>query len=263
MTPNLLLQHIDSGQAWTTPSSGFTDMPSAYQRALQVRALRIARGEVPKGFKIGFTNRTIWPRYGVFAPIWGTVWDTTVTHCDGEGVVSIANTCQPRIEPETVFGMRATPPANATLEQLFDAIDWIAPGFEVVQSHMPDWKFAAPDTAADSGLHARLLIGRKLPLREVASSADALNALLGNAEVTLHKGDVIIDHGRGSNVLDSPLRALHYFLAELRRCPGAPDLSPGDVITTGTWTDAWPILPGDTWSAQFSIPGFALNVSYQ
>jgi 2-keto-4-pentenoate hydratase len=32
---------------------------------------RLARGEKPVGRKIGFTNRTIWAEYGVYAPNWG------------------------------------------------------------------------------------------------------------------------------------------------------------------------------------------------
>jgi 2-oxo-3-hexenedioate decarboxylase len=43
-----------------------------------VRSLREARGEKVLGRKIGFTNRTIWEQYGVYAPIWGYVYDTTV-----------------------------------------------------------------------------------------------------------------------------------------------------------------------------------------
>ena len=80
---------------------------------LTVRQLRIARGERPMGYKIGFTNRNIWPRYQVFAPIWGTVWNTTLAFCDGEGEVSLAGTLHPRLEPEAVFGLARTPPARA------------------------------------------------------------------------------------------------------------------------------------------------------
>ena len=129
-------------------AAGF-DVSAAYQNALAVRDLRIARGEVPRGFKIGFTNRNIWPRYNVYAPIWGTVYDTTLTFCDGHGAVSLTSSCQPRIEPEAVFGMKSTPTINASLDDLFETIDWVAPGFEVVQSHLPDWKFKAADTVAD------------------------------------------------------------------------------------------------------------------
>jgi 2-keto-4-pentenoate hydratase len=94
----------------------------------------------------------------VFAPIWGSVWNTTIAFGDVGTTVSLASLCQPRIEPEAVFGFKATPRADASFEDLFDALDWVAPGFEVVQSHLPDWKFTAPQTVADGGLHGRLLV---------------------------------------------------------------------------------------------------------
>ena len=265
MTPQSLLDYQDSGQLWAevpSAAAGF-DVPAAYRHALDVRKLRIARGEAPRGFKIGFTNRTIWSRYKVFAPIWGTVWNTTLTLCASAGRISLAGTCQPRIEPETVFGIRATPPANASLDDLFNAIEWVAPGFEIVHTHMPNWIFTAPDTVADGALHARLLVGRKIAMREMAGSAGELHALLAGARVSLLKADEVIDQGLGANVLDSPLNALHHFLTELRECPGAPDLMPGDVVTTGTWTDAWPVQPGERWTARFTSPLPELSVEFR
>lgn len=214
------------------------------------------------GFKVGFTNRTIWPRYNVYAPIWGSVWASTLTLCEGEGQVSLARTCQPRLEPEMVFGMKATPAANATLDQLLDAIDWVAPGFEVVQSHLPDWKFEAADSVADGGLHAHLLIGKRIPVQELAVHAIALDTLLSSAHVILEKDLQTVEEGQGSNVLDSPLRALQHFAQILRACPGAPDLRAGDVVTTGTWTDAWPVRPGERWTARFSAPLGELSVRF-
>jgi 2-oxo-3-hexenedioate decarboxylase len=50
----------------------------AYQVTAAVRKAREARGERVVGRKIGFTNRTIWDEYGVHAPIWSYVYDTTV-----------------------------------------------------------------------------------------------------------------------------------------------------------------------------------------
>ncbi len=264
MTPEDLLQHYDSGQLWPRAPSdteGF-DVDSAYQQALALRALRMTRGEQPRGYKIGFTNRSIWPLYGVFAPIWGTVWSTTLTLSDGEAAVSLAGTCQPRLEPEAVFGLRAVPAPGASLDALFDAIDWVAPGFEVVQSHLPGWKFRAADTVADGALHARLLVGRPLPVRDVASGAAELEQALASASVTLHRDGVPVEEGRGANVLDGPLHALAHFVHELRACPGATDLKPGDVVTTGTWTDAWPVLSGQAWEARFSAILGSLKVRF-
>lgn len=260
MTPNTLLAHLDQGLLWPAPSG--LSLDDAYAQALAVRQLRIARGEQPRGYKVGFTNRSIWPRYNVFAPIWGSVWDSTLTLCEGEGSVSLTHTCQPRLEPEVVFGLSATPAANATLDDLFAAIDWVAPGFEVVQSHLPDWKFVPPDTVADGALHARLLVGRRTPVRELARSAATLDTLLAQARVSLLKDARAVEEGQGSNVLDSPLRALQHFTQTLRACPGAPDLQAGDVITTGTWTDAWPVAPGEHWSARFTSPLPSLSVHF-
>lgn len=262
MSPEALLDHHDGGRLWPADLAPFTEPAEAYRRALAVRALRIARGECPRGYKIGFTNRTIWALYGVWAPIWGTVWDTTLVECDGDGVLDLSHLCQPRLEPEAVFGFRAPPPADADLDALFDALAWIAPGFEVVQSHRPGWKFTAADTMADSGLHGRLLVGRKTPLAEVARDATALHDALAAATVRLCRGDEIVDRGCGANVLDCPLHALLHFVRELRACPGAPDIRAGDVLTTGTWTDAWAVEPGQQWRAAFDAPLTPLAVRF-
>jgi 2-keto-4-pentenoate hydratase len=54
---------------------------------------------------------------------------------------------------------------------------------------------------------------------------------------------------------------LHHFLHELRACPGATDLQAGDVITTGTWTDAFPIASGQHWQADFPAPLSRLSLT--
>jgi 2-oxo-3-hexenedioate decarboxylase len=258
MTPELLLKHHDEATLW--PAGCGLALGEAYERALGVRQLRLRRGEQPRGYKVGFTNRTIWERYGVYAPIWGTVWNTTLAFCEGEGEVALAGTCQPRIEPECVFGLKATPPAKPAPDQLLACIAWMAPGFEIVQSHMKDWKFVAADTVADSGLHARLLVGPQIPVGP--GDAAALDARLAAARIRLTRDGQPVDEGAGANVLDGPLHALAHFVAALRDCPGAPDLQPGDVVTTGTWTDAWPVQRGEHWRAEFGTPLAPLSVRF-
>ena len=121
MTPEALLAHCDNAALWPAdrPARGPADVAAAYHDAL-------AHGERPVGYKIGFTNRTIRQRYGVFGPIWGPVWNRRLMRCDGQGTVDLKGTLQPRIEPEIVFGITATPPHDATLEQVFGCIDSLA-----------------------------------------------------------------------------------------------------------------------------------------
>ncbi|GAC1604313.1 MAG: hypothetical protein NVS3B2_09730 [Ramlibacter sp.] len=89
-----------------------------------------------------------------------------------------------------------------------------------------------------------------------------LERKLAAAAVTLSRDGEAIDQGRGANVLDGPLHALLHFVRELVACPGAPALQPGDVITTGTWTNAWPVLPGQSWTAYFDSPLTPLRVRF-
>ena len=42
----------------------------AYEIAGHIRLLRIDRGELVLGRKIGFTNQSIWKGFGISAPIW-------------------------------------------------------------------------------------------------------------------------------------------------------------------------------------------------
>ncbi len=260
MTPQTLLWHYDNALLWSSATD--LDINSAYQAALALRKLRIERGEQPRGYKIGFTNRNIWPRYNATAPIWGTVYSSTLSHCHAEATLSLKGISQPRIEPEAVLSLRATPPANCTLSQLFDCIDSVAPGFEIVQSHLKDWKFALPDAVADGSLHARLIVGKLTPAHSLASNAPAFCQLLAKACVELICNNEPKDQGQGANVLGDPLQALLHFVHELQACPGAPTLQAGDVITTGTWTDAFPVSAGQTWHAAFDAPLSPLSITF-
>ena len=261
MTPQTLLSHYDSAQLW--PSASALDIDTAYQTALAIRQLRVARGEQPRGYKIGFTNKGIWPRYNATAPIWGTVYDSTLSLCDGQSALSLQGISQPRIEPEAALSLLATPPLGCTADQLFECVDWVAPSFEIVQSHLKDWKFALPDAVADGSLHARLVVGKPAPVRNLVGTASELCSLLAKAKVRLLCDGRQMDAGIGANVLGDPLSALLHFVHELQSCPGAPKLQAGDVITTGTWTDAFPVAAGQTWQAMFDSPLTPLSLAFR
>jgi 2-oxo-3-hexenedioate decarboxylase len=183
------------------------DLDSAYAVTEAVRRLREARGERVVGRKIGFTNRTIWSEYGVYAPIWSYVYDTTVLSLDEcEETCELARFLEPRIEPEIVFGLLHAPTPDMDERALLSCIDWIAHGFEIVQSVFPGWKFTAPDTIAAFGLHGCCLIGP--PRRISAKDADEWFRSLPSFGIALIRDDVVMDRGNSANVLDGPLSAL-------------------------------------------------------
>lgn len=230
-----------------TPASG-------YVAARQLHARRLAAGWRPVGRKIGFTNRSIWPRYGVYEPIWGTVYDRTLTRAEGNrATVSLAGLAQPRIEPEICFGLKAPPPRSRNPEALLGAIEWIAHSVEIVQCHHPDWRFTLADCTADNGLHGHLVLGTPVEVGRIQGLAAALPFL----KVALACNGEVRDRGVASVVLDSPLMALAHFIEVLANQPDAPPLQAGEIISTGTITDAHPVKPGETWSTD--LHGFAVR----
>ena len=47
-------------------------------------------------------------------------------------------------------------------------------------------------------------------------------------------------------MLDGPLNALRLWVDAMAAQPQHWPIAPGDVVTTGTITDAWPLVPGQT-----------------
>ena len=224
-------------------------LDDAYAVADETRALRIARGERVAGYKIGFTNRGIWPKYNVHAPIWAPVWDSTLSLLDGaQAKVSLRGLVQPRLEPEIVFGFADAPCAGMSEADLAQCLAWVAHGFEIVHTHFDDWRFTAPDSVADFGLHGRLLVGPRVGV----SKFSALGSDLAGLELELFKDTERVDGGRGSVVLDGPLSALRQWVDAMATKTPAWAIRPGDVVTTGTLTDAWPLLAGQRWSTHLS-----------
>ncbi len=226
----------------------------AYRVTPLVRQRYEARDSRVIGRKIGFTNRTIWAQYGVYAPIWGNVFDSTVHDLAGLDTLSLAAFSEPRIEPEIIFGLARAPSAEMDEKALSSCIAWVALGYEIVQSIYPGWKFSAADTVAANGVHGALLIGPRHPF---APRTAEWQRTLSAFTIDLNCNDQLIDRGHAGNVLDGPLSALRHLVGLLANDPVNPPLAAGDIISTGTLTKAMPIVSGEVWTA--TPTGIALD----
>jgi 2-oxo-3-hexenedioate decarboxylase len=226
------------------------DLAAAYRVSARVTALRRARGETPVGWKIGFTNTTIWDEYGVHAPIYGPMYDTTLALvAEGEAEVAVGDLAEPRIEPEIAFRFKKEPAPEMDEEALVGCLDGVAHGFEIVQSIFPGWRFRAPDTVAAYALHGRAAFGPFTPMPGWRTPQE-WRKLLERFSITLFKDGLRIDRGVAPNVLGGPLSALRRFVAEIARDPDARIPGPGAIVTTGTITRAWPVAPGERWTTE-------------
>lgn len=220
-----------------TPESG-------YAAARALHAHRLKSGWNAVGRKIGFTNRTLWQRYGVHEPMWGTVYDRTLVQAQNHRAqVSLEGLVQPRIEPEICFKLKRAPTGSG-VDELLTAIEWMAHSVEIVQCHHPEWKVTIADCTADNGLHGRLIVGTAVPLER--------HEELPRVKARLFKGERLVDEGVGANVLGSPLVSLGHLVELLKRQPEAEPLRAGEIITTGVLTDAHPVAAGETWRTELT-----------
>lgn len=258
-----LLEVYETGEriAPFTESDPTFDLVRAYEVLAHIETVRRANGWAPVGRKIGFTNSTLWEPYGVAAPMWARIWDRTLIDApDGEATISLRFP-ELRAEPEVVFGLRAPLGPTDDPSEVLAATGWIAPGFELVWSPYPGWRFALPDCAACFGLHGALVVGPKLDLSD-DDRARLLDVLPGT-EVTLSRDGEVVDRGVGSNVLGGPAHALAHLTRVLAAQPAFEPLASGEVVTTGTITDAVDVQPGDTWTSRYGslMPGVSLTIA--
>jgi 2-keto-4-pentenoate hydratase len=248
---------------------GALSVADAYDIAKNIMDIRIAQGEIQVGRKIGFANRSIWSRYGetepIDRPIWAPLFDTTIRYSNNNhGIQCLDGAMQPRIEPEIVFKLDQTPPPDATVETMGECIEWMAHGLEIVTCPFAEWKFNTADAIAAFGLHGTLILGE--PKLLSSATRHNLAGMLATTSVSLScstdNAFTLRAAGFGSDVLESPVHALRYLHQLLQTQPQFPPLAAGEIIATGTLTDAYPIESGQTWTTAFSgvvLPGLSIS----
>lgn len=240
-------------------------LEEGYLIADEILRLRLEQGEKLAGRKMGFTNRKTWDAAGLSAPFWSPLFDTTLRYAHHrQARQRLEGAMQPRIEPEIILKLSRTPEPDATIVRITDCIEWVAAGFEIVCCPFAEWDFTAAEAIAAYGVHGTLIIGEPAMLTE--ASRRNLAAVLANTSVSLSsttaEQTALRAAGFGSTVLDSPVHALLALHQLLQQNPAWPQLQAGEVIATGTLTDAFDIAPGETWTTAFAggliLPGLSV-----
>ena len=224
-------------------------LAQAYRVTPLLRAAFEARGETITGRKIGFTNREMWKVYDVQSPIWGYISNRTMQELASTQAIGIKDFVEPRIETEIIFGLKTAPLPGMSEAELLNCTEWVALGYEVVQSIFPDWKFAAPDAVAAHCVHGALVIGAR---HAIAPRKTDWQHELATFGVALYCNGKLSQRGSGALVLDSPLLALRNLVELLASDTHNPPLRAGEIISTGTLTLAMPVSAGQTWTTKVS-----------
>jgi len=224
------------------------DLSSAYAIAAELTRQRRAEGHKTVGRKVGFANKAMWRALELDTLVWAHMYDDTVIHGGRTASLSLGRMCSPKIEPEIVFKLRA-PLDVGSLEPaaVLSFVEWLALGFEIVDSVFADWKFQPADFVAAFGLHAALIVGGPRPVD--AAAIPGLVEQLGQFRVRLAKNGEVVAEGSGRNSLRSPALCLGELASAIAKRPGEEPLLGGELVSSGTLTEAQPIAPGETWTA--------------
>jgi 2-keto-4-pentenoate hydratase len=248
------------------PSSrdpGF-DLNAAYAVEAEFARLRLESGHKLAGRKVGYANKAMWRILKLDALVWAHMYDDTIHYAAGNSAsLPLAGFCSPRIEPEIVFKLNK-PLNSAGLDAAaaLDAVEWLAVGFEIIDCPYPEWKFQPADFVAAFGLHRALIVGEPQSI-DPSDIPELLDQLPG-FKLKLSKGGELIEEGSGKNSLRSPALCLAELASAILRQSGAEPVSAGELISTGTLTNAQPIAAGQTWEVALdglAVPNLTLRLT--
>ncbi|MBP2078112.1 2-keto-4-pentenoate hydratase [Oceanobacillus polygoni] len=230
-----------------TETEGNISVDDAYQIQLDYVKKRKNDGATIKGKKIGLTSKAMQEMLGVDRPDYGHILDDMIF--SEEIPLEVNRFIAPKIEFEIAFVLKKPLKGpGVTVEQVKQAVDYVVPAAELIDSRIKDWKIKFEDTVADNGSSAGAIFGKE------GSRIDGLD--LPNVEMTVYRNGNYLDKAKGSAVMGDPLKAV----AWLANAVGEYDISleAGEKILAGALTKAVPVKSGDTFKAKFKGLG---NVS--
>ena len=226
------------------------DLNAAYSVEREFTRLRKESGRQTVGLKVGYANKAIWRVLKLETLVWAHMYDDTVYYAGGSSAdLALRYYRSPKIEPEIVFKLRQ-PITSGGLDAavVLQNVDWLALGFEIIDSPFPGWQFKPADFVAASGLHLALVIGQ--PLQVESELVPALVDRLASFRLRISKNGQLVEEGSGKNSLRSPALCLAELAGAVLRQPGATPLSTGDLISSGTLTAGHAVTRGETWQVE-------------
>lgn len=225
----------------TYPDIVFDD---AYEiQKLQIDQM-LAGGRIVKGHKVGLTSAAMQKQLGVDQPDFGHLLDDFffLEHMP----IPMDRWLQARIEPEVAFVLgKPLKGPGVTVAEAIQAVDFVLPALEIVDSRIKDWKIGIIDTISDNASSGGVILGGS-PTR----LTDVDLRLVG---CTLLKNGQIVGTGANGAVLGNPINSLVWLANTVG--PSGVTLEPGHVVLPGSVTKMQPIAAGDTFVANWGALG--------
>jgi 2-oxo-hept-3-ene-1,7-dioate hydratase len=220
----------------------------AIQRAWT--AIKLAKGRVVKGHKIGLTSRAMQSAVGIDEPDYGVLFDDMFWN-DG-AVIPFEKYLSARIEVELAFVL--TKPLAGPHCMVFDVLDatsYVTPALEILESRMhrldPQTKALrkVTDTISDNAANAAIVTGGR-PFRPQDIDLRWVSALL-------FRNGQIEETGVAAGVLNNPAQGVAWLTNRL--APHGEQLQAGEIVLSGSFTRPVDVRRGDTFHADYGPYG--------
>ncbi|MFF9105162.1 2-keto-4-pentenoate hydratase [Streptomyces rubrogriseus] len=212
-------------------------MRDAYRIQSKVNEARLAAGERPAGFKLGYTSKPMREQMGVVAPNYGPLTDRMLLPNDSTADPALL---QPRVEPEVGLVLDRPLSGPITRHEALSAVKYAAACLEVVDSVWADYRFTAEDNTADGSSAAQVVLGPSLPV---------LPHGLVHTGVVLYRNGVTVAGAAAAAASGHPIDSLVWLVHQLHEA--GRGLDAGMLVITGGLTSAVELAPGDVVEAEF------------
>jgi 2-keto-4-pentenoate hydratase len=213
----------------------------AYRIQLDWVRLKRQEGRTVVGKKIGLTSKPMQQMMGVNEPDYGHLLDNMVL--SDMDIMNTDELLQPKVEAEVGFILaHDLKGPGITTADVLAATRYVVPAIEIIDSRIQDWKIKLPDTIADNGSSARVVLGGK------PTPIDGLDLRLMG--MVLEKNGKQISTGAGAAALGHPAYAIAWLANKLEQYDIG--LHAGEIILPGAVAAAVDVAKGDQITVLFS-----------
>lgn len=206
---------------------------------------KVKNGATVKGLKIGLTSKAMQDMLNVHTPDYGFILNTMIY--GEEEAITADSFLQPKVEFEIAFVFKkALSGAGVTVEDVIDAVDYVVPAVEIIDSRIADWKIKFEDTVADNGSSAGAILGSQ---RTKLAEIEDITAI----PMTVTKNGEWMDEATSAAVLGNPLKAVVWLAQALDEY--GISIEPGMFVLAGALSKAVPFTAGDRFEADFGVLG--------
>jgi len=208
--------------------------------------LKLKRGRVIQGHKIGLTSKAMQASSNISEPDYGALLDDMFY---GDGAeLPMSRFIVPRLEVELAFVLaRPLRGPHCTIFDVLNATDYVTPAVEIIDARIhqidPESKVTrkVTDTISDNAANAALVLGGR-PFKPNQADMRWISALC-------YRNGAIEESGVAAAVLNHPANGVAWLANKL--APHGVELQAGEIILGGSFTRPVPARKGDTFHIDY------------